>query len=201
VLAFLLEMYWGLAIFFSLMFSVQLIATLLGHFGADHDLSASDAHGGADGHVADHGGDITPSFKLVSIRSVSAFGLLFGWAGVLYARDADVSNDRVILYSFIWGFVGMLGVSGIFYLFQRMTETGTRRLATALGQHGTVYMDIPAGGAGQIKTMVSGTVSFIAARSAGGHILKAGTPVVVKRLLDASTVEVDPIEENKEVTP
>ena len=89
----------------------------------------------------------------------------------------------------------MVLVSLIFYFLMKMTETGTRRLATVLGQRGTVYMDIPAGGSGQVKAVVSNTVSFINARAAGGQPLKAGTPVVVKRLLDASTVEVDKADE------
>jgi hypothetical protein len=205
VLAFLLEMYWGLAVFFTVMFLWQLAGTLLGHFGGDHDLATGHVDtemsaGGAGHHdvgAAQHGSDVTVSFKLVSIRSVSAFGLLFGWAGVLYARDADVGSDRVILYSFGWGLAGMLAVSAIFYLFQRMTETGTRRLISAVGQRGTVYMDIPAGGTGQVKTVVSGTVSFVSARAVGGEALKAGTPVVVKRLLDAYTIEVDKVEDKQ----
>jgi membrane protein implicated in regulation of membrane protease activity len=74
---------------------------------------------------------------------------------------------------------------------RRMQETGTRQLATAVGERGTVYMDIPAGGTGKVRTVVSGTVSFVDARSADREALKAGTPVRVRRLLDPSTIEVE----------
>jgi membrane protein implicated in regulation of membrane protease activity len=121
---------------------------------------------------------------------VTAFGLLFGWAGVLYLRSGTGQNPA-LLYSVLWGVVGMLIVSAIFYFLMRMTETGTRRLSTALGQPATVYMDIPAGGAGQVRVMISGAVSFISARAAGGEALKAGTPVIVKRIIGPNMVEVE----------
>jgi len=207
------SIYWGAAVFFSILFLWQLLATLFGHIGgggettdvsAGHDVGAG-GHDVAGGHdaAAGHGHDgavgaaeSVASFKLLSIRSITAFGMLFGWAGVLYSRQGRPPADNlVIIYSLLWGFVGMLIVSAIFYFLMRMTETGTRRLATCVGQRGTVYMDIPAGGTGQVKTIVSGIVSFVPARAVGGEILKAGTPVIVKRLLDSTTVEVEKAEQ------
>jgi uncharacterized membrane protein YjfL (UPF0719 family) len=208
MLAFLTEMmYWGVAAFFSVLFLWQLLSTLLGGIGGTEHIEAggTDVHAdlGAAGHdvgghdAAGHPGhepgtavESVATFKLLSVRSVTAFGLLFGWAGVLYLRSG-IGQNPTLLYSVLWGVVGMLIVSAIFYFLMRMTETGTRRLATALGQPATVYMDIPAGGAGQIRVMISGAVSFISARAAGGEALKAGTAVVVKRLIGPNTVEVE----------
>ena len=217
MIEYLLDMYWVVAIASSVLFAWQMLSTVLGGIGgteqadagAGHDLSGaghdisgpahdisvthdvSVAH--ADQAAAVHGADTVVSFKLLSIRSITAFGLLFGWAGVLYARELgpEDSPDWAIVISFIWGGVGMVLVSLVFYFFARMTETGTQRLITCVGQRGTVYMDIPAGGKGQVKTMVSGVVAFVSARAAGGEALKAGTPVAIKQLLDASTVEVE----------
>jgi hypothetical protein len=206
MLALMTEMYWGMAIFFSAIFGWQLMAAIFGHIGGGEHVDAASAHdvtiAGHDFTAAHHmhdgavqGADTLSSFKLLSVRSVTAFGLLFSWAGVLYQRQEGApTSGLVILYSFLWGMAGMLLTSVIFYFLSRMVETGTRRLATCLGQRGTVYMDIPAGGAGQVKTLVSNQVSFISARAAGGEALKAGTPIIVKRLLDASTVEVEKAE-------
>ena len=209
MLAFLTEMmYWGVAAFFSALFLWQLLSTLLGGIGGTEHIEAggTDVHAdlGAAGHdvaghdVAGHAGheagtavESVATFKLLSVRSVTAFGLLFGWAGVLYSRGTEPGPNLTLLYSVLWGVVGMLIVSAIFYFLMRMTETGTRRLATALGQPGTVYMDIPAGGAGQIRVMISGAVSFISARAAGGEALKAAAPVIVKRIIGPNTVEVE----------
>jgi len=213
MLAFLTEMmYWGVAAFFSVLFLWQLIATLLGGIGgtehieaggtdvhadmgaADHDVGGHEVAGhdvaGHAGHEAGTAVESVATFKLLSVRSITAFGLLFGWAGVLYLRTGTGQNTT-LLYSVLWGVVGMLIVSAIFYFLMRMTETGTRRLATALGQPATVYMDIPAGGAGQVRVMISGAVSFVSARVAGGEALKAGAPVIVNRIIGPNMVEVE----------
>jgi len=207
------SIFWGAAVFFSILFLWQLLATLFGHIGggettdvsaghdvgagghdvaAGHDAAAGHAHDGAVGAA-----ESVASFKLLSIRSITAFGMLFGWAGVLYSRSLapDESANWVIIKSLLWGFVGMLIVSAIFYFLMRMTESGTRRLSTCVGQRAMVYMDIPAGGTGQVKTIVSGIVTFVPARAVGGEPFKAGTPVIVKRLLDATTVEVEKAEQ------
>jgi hypothetical protein len=207
MLALMTEVYWGMAIFFSAVFGFQLLAAIFGHFGGAEHVDAAAAHdvtiAGHDFSAAHHlhegavqGADTLSSFKLLSIRSITSFGLLFSWAGVLYHRqDPPPSQNLIILYSFLWGMGGMLVTAAIFFFLSRMVETGTRRLVTCLGQRGAVYMDIPAGGAGQIKVVVSNAVSFISARATGGEPLKAGTPIVVKRLLDASTVEVEKTEQ------
>jgi len=200
---FLADMYWVVAILFSIMFAWQLLATLLGGIGGTENVDMSGGHdiagGGHDvsgsGHDAGavHGADSVASFKLLSVRSVSAFGLLFGWAGVLYLK-AGTDANWTIAYSLLWGAAGMVVVAAVFYFLTRLAETGTHRIASAVGERGTVYMDIPAGGTGQIRVMVSGTVSFVNARVAGGETLKAGTPVVVKRVLAPDTVEVEKVQ-------
>jgi len=153
--------------------------------GAVHDMAAG--HGGE--HLGVEGADTLVSFRLLSVRGIVAFGTLFGWAGALYLQQGE-PVPASLLYALVWAFIGMLVVSGIFYLMQRMTESGTPRLSSCIGQPATVYMDVPAGGEGKVRAMVSGAVSFIGARAAGGEALKSGTPVRVTRLLDSSTVEV-----------
>ena len=210
MLELLREIYWGAALFFTAIFVWQLLATLFGHVGAADQADVSGAadatgahdavgaHDAAGGHGAQeaniHAADSVASFKLLSIRSVVAFGVLFGWAGVLYQR-AKTPQNWTMLYSILWGLVGMLIVASIFYFLRRMTETGTPRIETSVGQRSTVYMDIPAGGTGKVRTVVSNTVSFVSARTASGEALAAGTPVVVKRVLDSSTVEVDKVQQ------
>jgi hypothetical protein len=195
------HVYWAMAAAFSAIFAWQLLAMFFGHSGASdaNEISPVDTAGGADADAgggqdahpaADHGLDATASFKLLSIRSISAFGLLFGWSGVLYTK-AEISPGPTALYSFLWGMGGMLIVSALFYLMARLSETGTRRLGGCVGERGSVYMDIPAGGTGQVRVSVGGVMSFIGARVPSGEALKAGTPVVVKRCVGTTMVEVE----------
>jgi membrane protein implicated in regulation of membrane protease activity len=195
----MIHIYWAMAVLFSMMFAWQLLAMVFGGHGggADHDAGGGHDAGGHDAgghdaaaHHADQASDATASFKLVSLRSIVAFGLLFGWAGVLYTKN-HTNPEYTILYSLLWGVAGMLLVSLLFYFMLHLSETGTQRIGTSVGERGTVYMDIPAGGTGKVRVMMSGMVSMVDARVPSGEALKAGTPIVVKKCLDASTVEVE----------
>ena len=199
-----------IASFFSVLFLWQLLMTMIGLSGSEGgDVDAGDVEADADiagevhgdfdaaevhdgGAGLDYEAETSMSFKLLSLRSIIAFGMLFGWAGVLYRLVEGVPTDRTILYSLGWAFAGALLVSLLLYLMKRLQETGTQRLSSCVGLPGTVYMDIPAAGEGKVRTVVSGAVSFVRARgAAGGAALPAGTPVRVRRLLDHATVEVE----------
>jgi len=205
------KVFFCIAFFFSALFIWQFIMTMIGLAGSGADAEL-DAGGDADADAADieaHGGDVdhdvghaedvdahetAVSFKLLSFRSVVAGGTLFGWAGALYMYN-DVPLGAALVYALAWAFGGAFVVAILMYLMRRLQETGTPQLASCVGEPATVYMDIPESGAGKVRTMVSGAVSYVSARGAAGKALKAGTPVRVKRLLDTSTVEVEPSDE------
>jgi hypothetical protein len=166
--------------------------------GAHVDLGAH--HGGADSaqHAGEHdvraeGTASLATFRLLSIRSILAFGTLFSWAGALYLQDA-VFPVIALIRAVLWGLAGMVIVALFFWVLPRLTEEGTANLDTALGTTGQVYMNIPEDGMGQIRVLVSGTVSFVWARSRGGRPLVAGTMVRVVRRVDATTLEVEELE-------
>jgi membrane protein implicated in regulation of membrane protease activity len=212
------KVFFCIAFFFSALFLWQFVMTLIGlaGSGADTELDADTDAGvdmDADAHAdfeADHAGDLdgdahaeavevtahdtTVSFKLLSIRSIITGGMLFGWAGALYLFNGTPLR-AALLYAVAWAVAGALVIAVLMYLMRHLQETGTPRLATCVGQPATVYMDIPASGAGKVRAVVSGAVSFIPARTADGQPMKAGTPVRVTRLLDTSTVEVAPTDD------
>lgn len=206
------KVFFCIAFFFSALFLWQFVMTLIGlagggadvevdadaDVGGDVDVDAEtdfDADGGHMDHDVGHADEIGAhetalSFKILSVRSVVAGGTLFGWAGALYLYDG-AALSTALLYALAWALGGALIVAILMYLMRRMQETGTPRLASCVGQPATVYMDIPEAGAGKVRTVVSGAVSYVAARGAGGKALKSGTPVRVARLLNPSTVEVE----------
>lgn len=198
------------ATFFSVLFLWQLIATLIGLGGGeevevdtgaeadvdaaldvDHDFEPGD-HPEFEHGAAVDGTETMAAFKLLSLRSILAFCMLFSWAGALYL-NRDVPLARSLGYAMAWGLGAMLLVALLFYGMRRMTETGSPRIASCLGSRGAVYLDIPAGGMGEAKVVVSGVVSHVRARAAGGQELKAGTPIRVSRILGPSAIEVEPV--------
>ena len=193
------------AIFFSTIFVWQLVSAFgsLGEAGAD----ASDSSDGVDIDLdsdmpdlaeADGGDDLLSdatgltTFRLLSVRSMIAFCTLFTWGGALYLGQ-DISPAGAILRALLWGLAGMLVVAAFFWLLPHLSETGTSDLRTALNQTGEVYMNIPEGGAGQVKVLVSGALRFVRARSGDGEAIAAGTAVRVTRILDEATLEVQAI--------
>jgi hypothetical protein len=175
---------------FTLFFLWQLIMTLWGvdSSGAHHGDMA--AHSGTDapGHYGDHdvGGE---AFTLISIRSILAFATLFSWAGTLYL-SSGTHILWAILYSLLWGAAAMVGVSVIFHFMLSMQESGNISLWWAIGEEGTVYLNIPAGGTGKVRIMVKGVMSIISAGTRDGLPLNEGTKIKVVDVVNQNTIEV-----------
>jgi hypothetical protein len=191
--------FFSVAAFFSVFFIWQLLSAL---FGLGHeDAGGHDVTGSAEANVDGHGdsfehGAATDStativaFKLLSARAIVTFCTLFSWGCALYLHRGD-SLTRAMGVSVAWGLAGMICVGLLLYMLPKLAQTGTRRIASTVGARGTVYLDIPKEGSGEVRIPVSDVISFVKARSLSGRTLKAGTVIVVKRVLDETTVEVE----------
>ncbi len=183
------------AALFGVLFVWQMISALLGLSADGADVEAGDA-GPAD-HPLD-AADTVHAFQLLSLRSILTFLTLFTWGSALYlARGARTGTALGI--SAVWGLAGMASIALLLHWLPRLAHTGTKDLRSCVGCRGRVYLDIPAGGIGQVRVMVSGVQSHVDAGTANGAPLKAGTPVVVVRSLDQRTVEVKAVQAGEEV--
>lgn len=202
------QVFYAVAVFFSVIFVWQFISAVMGLAGGEADVDADvdvdvdadvdfDADADLDGLEAHSGGeavDTIGAFKILSIRAILAFCTLFAWAASFYL-NAHKPIGTALLFAIGWGLAGGVVVTILVHWMRGLAETGNPKLSTCVGARGTVYMDVPArGGQGQVRVPVSGAISMVRARSASGEALKEGTPVRVVRLLDATTVEVQPIE-------
>jgi membrane protein implicated in regulation of membrane protease activity len=182
------------AIFFSTLFAWQFAAALLG-LGGGADVGGGDATAGDAGpEIDDMVQDASvAAFKLLSVRSIIAFGMLFGWAGALYLQSGT-EVESALLYSLVWGAAAMVAVAYFYHGIQQLTETGNPKLETCVGASGEVYIDIPENGIGQIRVVESGAVSYVSARGKNGAPIPNKTPVWVRRVIDGTTLEVEQIE-------
>ena len=204
------QSFFSAAAFFTVFFVWQLIAALIGlddqgaddvadgvdfeaDVDADIDADASDFDAGADTDSA----ATVVAFKLVSIRAIITFCTLFTWGCALYLNDG-VPMGKAMGISSMWGLAGMACIALLLSLLPKLAHTGTKRIATSLGAKGSVYLDIPAGGQGEVRVAVSDVISFVKARASGGGEIKAGTPVIIKRIIDQTTVEVEVATEKEE---
>ena len=190
------------AAFFSLLFLWQFISALLGLAGegADAELDV-DADIDIDGVDLDDleaaniegAAESIASFKILSIRAVLAFCTLFCWAGAMYL-DADMATSRALIFASLWGLAAWVVVALLVHFIRKLAETGTPRLASCVGHRGTVYLDIPDTGFGEVRVIVSGAVTRVKARGRNGQAFNTGTPVKVVRTLDANTIEVETLD-------
>jgi hypothetical protein len=184
------------ALFFSVLFVWQFLGALLGLHGDSHG-DAGHAigmhHHDFDHHADQHDRDGL-GFTLISVRSVLAFGTLFSWAGTLYLMSG-AGVVLALIYSFAWGVAAMFIVSYLVFKLVQLQETGTATVWSAIGEEGVVYLNLPAGGVGKVRVMVSGVISYVNARSRGGESLTAGIKVRVVGVIDDNTIEVEPITE------
>ena len=196
-LAGITQFFYGMAAFFSVFFLWQMIGAFLGLDGDSMDLG---------GDVTDVPDDMdfedvmesSEAFKVLSLRSIITFFTLFSWGGALYMSEG-MSAVKAMGFASIWGLVGMLAIAGIFYFMGKMSETGTKDVASAQGKVATVYLDIPSDGFGEVKTTVSGAVEHIKARSINGTTLPSGTQVRIVKVVGQTLVEVEKLTEKGEV--
>jgi hypothetical protein len=198
--------FYALAVFFSTIFGWQVVSSLagLGGEGEAAEMEGEAEVGGLDMEAAEGADDLIEdasglaTFRLFSVRSILAFGTLFSWAGALYLQQ-DLGPGRALIRALVWGLLGMVVVGAFFWLLPRLSEEGTGHLASAMGEIGQVYLNIPQDGLGQVRVIVGGRVSFVKARSRGGQALPAGTRVRVVGQIDSLTLEVEPEGSEEEV--
>jgi membrane-bound ClpP family serine protease len=183
-----------MAAFFSVFFLWQIIAAFLGLSGDDVDVGHADVDisdiDGSDNFDHHDVVEATQAFKILSLRSIITFFTLFSWGCALYTSDG-MPVVKAMGISSIWGLIGMVSVAFIFWGMGKLTETGTKDVASCMGQVGTVYLDIPADGFGEVKTSISGAVEHIKATSVSGEALRAGTQVRIVHVVDQTLVGVE----------
>lgn len=179
------QLFWGIAVFFSLLFLLQYIGALLG-VALDTD---SEVH-------ADSDAAVDPGFTWLSLRSVVAFFTFFGWSGVvLLSRGTPLWWTVVV--SFFCGMLAMAVVVYLLYVFARQTQEGNYRLSDALYQTGEVYLPVPPArsGTGKIHIRIGQALRELNVRT-DGPALPTGSRARVLEVLPDQTllVEASPAE-------
>lgn len=181
------QVFWFIAIVFSVLFFIQFILLLIGFesddVGVDHD---------GDMHVAEH------EFSALSVRSIIAFFTFFGWTGVLTMNN-HVSVWLAVALSVVAGLAAMFIVAYLMFKFAQLEQSGTLNLYNALDQPGEVYLTIPGHGKGKGKVhlQVEGTIREMDAVT-DGEALKTGMQVKVTEILDDNVLKVEYLAELEE---
>ncbi|MCP4375669.1 MAG: hypothetical protein GY794_05780, partial [bacterium] len=153
------QVFYIAASFFSVIFTWQFVASLIGMSGCEMDVDgavdavdAVDAADAADAACAVHDAiDSMDAFNLFSIRAILAFCTLFFWAGAMYLDQEDAHKPTAMALAFGWGMAGWFVVTLLVNWMRKLAETGNPKIASCVGTRGAVYMDIPADGIGKVR--------------------------------------------------
>jgi membrane protein implicated in regulation of membrane protease activity len=181
VLTIELQIFYGIGILSLGFLVIQLFMTLLG--------LAGDMDGVPDGD-ADH----SSGLSLISIRTITAFFVGFGWTGVI-AIKAGLPFVLAMGISLVIGLVFMFGIYFLMLMMLRMQDSGTLDFQNAIGEVGTVYVTIPAqrSGCGQVEVMIQGRLHVAEALSSTTEVLSPQQKIKVVGLVGRSTLLVEPL--------
>ena len=136
-------------------------------------------------------GDSTAAFNLLSIQSVAAFLMGFGWGGVGGLIGFEWSFPRSLLLGFGFGvvLVWLLGI--LMKAMYDLQSSGNVRVEDAVGIEGQVYANVPTGGEGrgQVRVVIDDRARIYNAVSDGDPI-KTGSRVRVVRVNEDRTLTV-----------
>ena len=169
----MMSVYWGFAIGGSAIFAITAIAALFGMGAAESGDIDVDMDGEIDIVHPDSG---IFDFKLISFRSILAFIAMFGWGGVVFGEYGWKGFGIAVAC----GLVTMVITAYLIMSILKLQQSGTRANASLVGQKGTVYLAIPAGGRGKVILDLGDSTREIAAFSEVA--LEKGAPVVTTAL-------------------
>ena len=180
------QIFWGIALIFSLLFLIQFGLSLL---GGDID-TETDLHA----ETSDGSFSLDPSFTLLSVRSIIAFFTFFGWMGVL-ALSKGYSSSMVVLIAFGSGLAAMVTVAYLMYFFSRLAEEGNADLAELIFKNATVYLTIPERrrGKGKVHVTLNNSLREMDAVTEGER-LDNGKSVKIIEIIEENILVVEPVE-------
>ena len=154
---------------------VLILSLIMGElFDAGHDMATDveNVHGGP---------------GVLSSRVISAFLTGFGGAGALaahYGLSAIQSSGCGLGAGVLMGGVTLWVAR---FLFGQQASSGVQ-VSEMAGRTGQVTIVIPAGGTGQARFEVKGSLSDFPAQSASGKEIAPGTPVTVTKVVGSTMI-------------
>jgi membrane protein implicated in regulation of membrane protease activity len=178
------QVYWIIAIPFSLIFVVQTIMTFF--IG---DIDHVEAGGDVDMQVD---GDLGIGFQFITLKNLVAFFTIFAWSGIACV-DAGLSAGLSIVISTFSGLAMMVIMASIIYFMGKLSDDGTLKLSNAIGKIGSVYLTIPPKrkGFGKVQITVQG-VQTLDAMTDNEEEIPTGAVVEVIGVYNNETIIVKP---------
>ncbi len=160
-----------------------IISAALGHFFGGHDAHAVDV--GTGGHAeAGYDQSGVPGISFFSPTVLACFVTAFGACGIILSKvEATKSIWISAPISAVAGVVMALLTFLLFnYMFKKTQSSSESRVASLVGQTGSIITPIPINGVGEIAYVQGGSRYTAPARTEGGTPVPAGKPVRITRI-------------------
>lgn len=139
----LAKMFWSCAIAGTMFFVLRVILMF----------SGGELNDGADAAEFSDASDI--AFEMFSVNSITAFIMMFGWAGLTAYVQYQLNPLKSIFIAFASGVFAFLITAYLFKLAMSLVSRGSEfRLESLVGMNVKVYQQIPANGEGKIQVSV-----------------------------------------------
>ncbi len=170
-------------------FAFKLLMAFVGDVagGLHHDVGVDVSH---DGDLGQHT-DPASIFRFLSIQSVAAFLMGFGWVGLASLHGSDLGWPASATLG-LFGAVAMVWLLGLLLkAVYDLQSSGNVSIRDAAGHEGDVYVSIPGsgGGRGQVRVTIRGRSRTYNAVT-DGEELATGTRVRVARVNEDNTLSV-----------
>lgn len=175
------QIFYAIGLFSLAVLLLQILLTLVGAGHHDADFS---------GH-----GDHDTGIGLLTVRTVTAFFVGFGWTGAIML-NRGYSITAAIAAGTATGVVFLLATAFLIRNLLRLQSGGGNvDYNNAIGLVGTVYTTVPAAeaGGGQIELMIQGRLMMAEAYTKAGWNLKPNSKAKVVALIGRSTLLVEPL--------
>lgn len=178
--------YWLSTIVGGTLFLLRLGMMLIGGGVSDEALDTALDDVGSGGHDADI------SFKLMSVQGMTSFFMMFGLVGL-----AMLKANLPVLLTLIGGMAAGLvtvAITGlIFSQMKRLQTEGTINIQNTIGTEGSVYLNIPKDGTGQVQLIAQGSLKIFDATSKNKTALVTGERIRVVGVASGNTLIVEKV--------
>lgn len=184
-----MRVYWGIAIFTSTIFIIQMVMTFIGIGDADAGDADFDLGSDASDGTLDAGGTL----QLFSVRNIVNFLLGIGWGGV--CLSAYIHNQALLtLAALAVGCLAVVLFAMIYKQMRRLEHDGAFRIDDCVGQVADVYLRIPGQrqGEGKVQYSFGGSVQELAAITEG-EAIASGAKVRILEVVGQHTLLVEKV--------
>jgi membrane protein implicated in regulation of membrane protease activity len=166
------KIYYYLAIFATIVFVIKL--ALFALVGGDAEVAA------------DFNSEIDTdcSFNFISIQSILAFFMGFGWMGYAALKQFEFGKWLSIAIAIVVGFIFMFMTAYLMFLVKKLEKKVKKDKSTALNQVGKAYTKFEPQGSGQVEVEVNGQLSVVNAKNDSDEEINSFEYVRVTKIVD-----------------